>query len=76
MSGGAVWKYLGSEASFPGLPAMRLVGITIERHNKWGAAVATRINFPMEAIRSEFSELAALIPASTTLAINPKNKEG
>lgn len=69
MSGGAVWKHLGQEFSLPGLPAVRLVGITIEKRNEWGAAVATRINYVMEAIRNNFSELSLLIPSSSTIKI-------
>ncbi|MCB1235370.1 MAG: hypothetical protein KDM91_09885 [Verrucomicrobiae bacterium] len=74
MSGGAVWKKVAEGA--PGIPGVRLVGITIEKHDLIGAAVATRINFVIEAIRQKFPELSNLIPRSRTLDVTVKEKTG
>ena len=69
MSGGAVWKFLGPENSIKGVPAVRLVGVTIEKHDIWGAAVVTRINYVIESIRSEIPSLSGALPTSQTIEI-------
>jgi hypothetical protein len=74
MSGGGVWKATKQPAT-PDIPSLRLVGISIEKHEKWGAVVATRINFAMEAIRLKHPELSDLIPKSTTLMITANEKQ-
>ena len=74
MSGGAVWKRRKVGATVPGIPSVALVGITIEKHEQHAAVVATRINFAMEIIRSEYPALAGLIPTSSTVRINVISK--
>lgn len=74
MSGGAVWKLRKVGKGVPGVPSVALVGITIEKHDQHAGAVATRINFVMEIIRSEIPELSSLIPKSSTVRISVTTK--
>lgn len=69
VSGGGVWKKFDNVSGSPRLPQIRLVGIATEKHDKWGAIVATRIIFPMEAIRCKFPILSSIIPAPNTVNI-------
>lgn len=77
MSGGAVWKRKESDPSLFGLRPMRLVGIMIEKHDRWAGVVSTRINYVIEAIRSEFPELSSILPHSSTVSVevNKKSEE-
>lgn len=68
MSGGGVWNFNDSPQN-PGLPNIRLCGVAIEHHKKYKCLLATRINFAIESIRSDFPALSPLLPISRTIQI-------
>jgi len=73
MSGGGVWN-IGAGARLPGLPNIRLCGVAIEHHKKQKCLVATKINFALESIRSDFPSLSKFLPVSETLEVVIEDK--
>jgi len=73
MSGGGVWN-IGAGPHQAGLPKTRLCGVAIEHHKKQKCLVATKINFALESIRSDFPNLSHHLPVSETLEVVVEDK--
>lgn len=73
MSGGGVWNF-NESPQIPGLSKIRLCGVAIEHHKKQKCLLATKINFVLESIRSDFPALAKFLPNSTTLEVVIEDK--
>ena len=73
MSGGGVWNFNGGP-QLPGVPKIRLCGVAIEHHKKHKCLLATKINFVLESIRSDFPGLSQFLPISETLEVVIEDK--